>query len=293
MVELPDAETEGLLKDFLAEATAALNAIEDEKDRLRRDLTQGDLQKRLLELVHTAKGASEFLSLPRLEAVAAATAGVLDALHGEHIAPTPGIVMLILGSLDRMRDLLEGVAELGHEPEGDDSLLIGALEAVPGTAKLLLSETELATGMDLPFGTSPDTPPPAGPEENAPAGDGIFLLFRQGSTLQALDLAHIAWLDLLDQPPETDEFGTPRTRVGEMEVALAGLDGVFDRRPQGPWPVVVVEHKGRLVGVLADEIHEIVGDPDVLRAKADRDDGTEDHLHIRIASPDEFFEEPF
>lgn len=288
MADQPDPATEGLLQNFLVEATAALNAVEAEKHRLQRDLSQAELQKRLLELVHTAKGASDFLSLPRLEAVAAATAEVLDALQTEHIAPTPGIVMLILGSLDRMRNLLEGVAELGHEPEGDDSLLIGALEAIPDTVRLLLTDAEPADGMDLPLGTSPDTPPAVGPDDPALAGDGIFLLFRQDRTLQALDVAHVAWLDLLEQQPEPDESGTPRTHIGNADIPLAGTDDFFDRKPEGPWPLVVVELDGRRIGVLADEIHEIIGDPEALREQASRNSGS-DRPPIRIASPEEFF----
>lgn len=298
MVDLPDAAAEGLLKDFLAEATAALNAIEAEKDRLRQDLSQEDLQKRLRELVHTAKGASGVLSLPRLEAVAAATAAVLDALHEEHLAPTPGIVMLVLGSLDRMRDLLEGVAAQGCEPEGDDSLLLGALEAIPGTMRFLLAEdTEdiddsAAETSDLILGLveeEEDEPEFAQDieKELLPVAGGAFLLFRQGHVLRALDLAHVVWLDLLEQAPQRNADGELEVRVQGTDIALAGYDEVHERNPQGPWPFVVVETGGKWVGVFVDEIRQVVDDPDALRKEAGQADGPEG-LRIRVAMPDEF-----
>ncbi len=293
--------SDDLLSEFLAEATAALDAIQAEKTRMTTDVPQDEMQKRLLDLVHTARGASGFLAVPRLEAVAGATAEVLDALHEQNLAPTPGIVMLVLGSLDRMRDLLEGVAERGYEPEGDDSLLLGALSAIPGTFRFVGSGGEEAAtaeedtddGVDaadpLLGATLVDWEAGSGLDDLAMSG-GAFLLFRQDRVLRALDLAHVGWLDLLEESPVRDGNGKCWTVVQGEAIPLVGFDEVRERNPKGPWPLIVIMHRDRQVGVAADEIHEIVNDP---RAIGVHDDDSEaaERLHLRIALPEEFLED--
>lgn len=293
--------SDDLLSEFLAEATAALDAIQAEKTRMTTKVPQDEMQKRLLDLVHTARGASGFLAVPRLEAVAGATAEVLDALHEQNLAPTPGIVMLVLGSLDRMRDLLEGVAESGREPEGDDSLLLGALSAIPGTVRLVGSGGEGTEGAEeesdddfdatdpLLGATLVDWEPDTGLEDLSTSG-GAFLLFRQDRALRALDLAHVGWLDLMEEPPVRDGNGKCWTIVQGEAVPLVGFDEVRERNANGPWPFIVITYRDRQVGVAADEIRDIVNDP---RAIGVHDDDSEaaERLHLRIALPEEFLED--
>ena len=289
-----------LLSEFLAEATAALDAIQAEKARMTTDVPQDEIQKRLLDLVHTARGASGFLSVPRLEAVAGATAEVLDALHAENLAPTPGIVMLVLGSLDRMRDLLDGIAEYGREPEGDDSLLLGALSAIPGTVRFVGGGRGEATEDDtdddidatdpLLGATLVDWDEETGLDDVA-IGGGAFLLFRQDRVLRALDLAHVGWLDLMEKPPVRDGNGKCWTVVQGEAVPVVGFDAVCDRNPNGPWPFIVITRQDRQVGVAADEIRDIVNDPRALGVHGDADEAA-DRLHLRIALPEEFLEDP-
>ncbi|WP_374524455.1 chemotaxis protein CheA [Sphingopyxis sp.] len=118
-----------LLNDFLAEtaeilaeAGGALVAWEaDPADRAQLDA--------IFRSVHTIKGSSGFLSLPRVTALSHAAEDALDQVRRGHRAADAALVTGVLGIVDRLSTLCKALGKEGAEPAGDDSDVIAALAA--------------------------------------------------------------------------------------------------------------------------------------------------------------------
>ncbi|MGV1682595.1 chemotaxis protein CheA [Sphingopyxis sp. NJF-3] len=116
-----------LLNDFLAEtaeilaeAGGALVAWEaDPGDRERLDA--------IFRLVHTIKGSSGFLSLPRVTALAHAAEDALDQVRRGNRPADAALVTGVLGVIDRLTELCGALGAGGGEPAGDDADVIDAL----------------------------------------------------------------------------------------------------------------------------------------------------------------------
>ncbi|SEH11048.1 two-component system, chemotaxis family, sensor kinase CheA [Sphingopyxis sp. YR583] len=116
-----------LLNDFLAEtaeiladAGGAIVAWEaDPADRAQLDA--------IFRSVHTIKGSSGFLALPRVTALAHAAEDALDQVRRGNRVADAALVTGVLGILDRLSDLCAALGQKGDEPAGDDRDVIGAL----------------------------------------------------------------------------------------------------------------------------------------------------------------------
>ncbi|WP_210423164.1 chemotaxis protein CheA [Sphingopyxis microcysteis] len=116
-----------LLNDFLAEtaeilseAGGALVAWEaDPADRAQLDA--------IFRLVHTIKGSSGFLSLPRVTALSHAAEDALDQVRRGKREANSALVTGVLGIIDRLNILCAALGKDGVEPTGDDSDVIAAL----------------------------------------------------------------------------------------------------------------------------------------------------------------------
>ena len=117
-----------LLAEFLAETTESLAILDDALLKLER--TNGDVATLavVFRLVHTIKGTCGFLALPRLEAVAHATEDLLGAMR-DGMPVTPGLITLTLAGVDRIRFIVTGIDQHGHEPAGNDASLCRTLFA--------------------------------------------------------------------------------------------------------------------------------------------------------------------
>jgi two-component system chemotaxis sensor kinase CheA len=119
-----------LLSEFLTECFESMTQLDRELLQLERTPDDPDLIASIFRLVHTIKGTCGFLDLSRLERVAHAAENVLGKLRDRKLAATPAIITLILEALDRIGDILNGLASQQVEPAGDDGALIAALDAV-------------------------------------------------------------------------------------------------------------------------------------------------------------------
>ena len=116
-----------LLNDFLAEtaeilaeAGGAIVAWEaDPADRAQLDA--------IFRFVHTIKGSSGFLALPRVTALSHAAEDALDQVRRGNRAANAALVTGVLGILDRLNELCAALGRDGTEPAGDDRDVIGAL----------------------------------------------------------------------------------------------------------------------------------------------------------------------
>ena len=82
----------------------------------------------IFRLVHTIKGTCGFLGLERLQSIAHAAETLIDTLRNG-APPTAIAVSLLLQAMDRIKQLLARIGELGEEPPGDDADIAGQIGA--------------------------------------------------------------------------------------------------------------------------------------------------------------------
>ena len=121
---------DGLLNEFLMEASESIAVVDAELVKFEQEPNNAEILKNIFRLVHTIKGTSGFLGLPRLELLAQAGEDVLSKFRDGDLEVTPEAVTLILKAIDAIKDLLAGLEEAGSELAGDDSALIAELQAL-------------------------------------------------------------------------------------------------------------------------------------------------------------------
>jgi two-component system, chemotaxis family, sensor kinase CheA len=119
-----------LLNEFLAEMSEGISVLDAELVKFEQDPNDAAILKDIFRLVHTIKGTSCFLGLPRLESVAHAVEDVLGKFRDGELEVTPNAVALILKAIDAIKGLLTALEDGETEPNGDDSALIAELEAL-------------------------------------------------------------------------------------------------------------------------------------------------------------------
>ena len=119
-----------LITDFIAETREGLEALDSELVRFEQSPDDPATLGGIFRLIHTIKGTCGFLGLMRLQTVAHAAENVLGAFRDNILPVTPVAVTAVLDTVDLIRGLTDALAATGTEPEGDDSVLIGRLEAL-------------------------------------------------------------------------------------------------------------------------------------------------------------------
>jgi two-component system chemotaxis sensor kinase CheA len=133
-----------LLNEFLTETNESIDVVDVELVKLEQDPNNKEVLDNIFRLVHTIKGTCGFLGLPRLESVAHSSENVLGKFRDGELQVSEHAVTVILESLDRIKEILAGLEATEEEPEGDDSELIGRLDAIAegGGAPEATSEPE-------------------------------------------------------------------------------------------------------------------------------------------------------
>lgn len=119
-----------LLDEFLSETSEGLQLIDRDLVEVERNSGNREVLARIFRVLHTIKGTSGFLSLPRLGAVAHAAETLLGKFRDGALSVTPDGISLILNAVDRIREILAGIAANGAEPPGEDHELIAKVEAM-------------------------------------------------------------------------------------------------------------------------------------------------------------------
>jgi len=196
-----DTAMDDLISEFLTETNESLEALDLDLVNLEQNPNDKDLLSKIFRLMHTIKGTCGFLGLPRLEKVAHHAENVLGRFRDGDLEVTPEYVTLIFESIDRIKLIVQKLGEEGKEPQGDDTFLIGKLDAVfegkktvaaapePDPVKTeekdfipaaggVLTQAEL-DALEAAFNAAPGPaefsappPPPAAKAETAEAGDG-------------------------------------------------------------------------------------------------------------------------
>lgn len=116
-----------LLKEFLIEATEHIDAASMELLHFEKGHADDALIASLFRHIHTIKGSSGFLSLPRVGRLAHASENLIGALR-DGARAEPVHISLILAAVDRLSALLIDIGSNETEPAGDDSELLRELE---------------------------------------------------------------------------------------------------------------------------------------------------------------------
>ncbi len=120
-----------LLNEFLTETSESLDVVDMELVKFEKDPNNGEILDNIFRLVHTIKGTCGFLGLPRLEALAHAAETLMGKFR-DGVPVTEDAVTLILGSLDRVKEILAELEASETEPEGNDEDLISQLDILSG-----------------------------------------------------------------------------------------------------------------------------------------------------------------
>src|SRR5216684_5839480 len=115
-----------LLREFLTETSESLDTVDNQLVRFEQDPNNAKILDNIFRLVHTIKGTCGFLGLPRLEALAHAGETLMGKFR-DGMPVTAEAVTLILGSIDRIKEILGGLEATETEPEGTDRDLIDPL----------------------------------------------------------------------------------------------------------------------------------------------------------------------
>ena len=116
-----------LLREFLTETSESLDTVDNQLVRFEQDPNNAKILDNIFRLVHTIKGTCGFLGLPRLEALAHAGETLMGKFR-DGMPVTAEAVTLILGSIDRIKEILGGLEATEAEPEGNDQDLIAQLQ---------------------------------------------------------------------------------------------------------------------------------------------------------------------
>ncbi len=124
-----------LLNDFLVETAEHIDAATMELVCLEKDPGDQALIASLFRHVHTIKGTSGFLKLPRVGRLTHSTEALIGALR-DGAPMSAAHVTLVFAAVDRLKDILAEMGRSQEEPAGDDDELVAALEQATRRARL-------------------------------------------------------------------------------------------------------------------------------------------------------------
>lgn len=119
-----------LLTDFLAEAAEMLADASGAIVAWEGDPGDRDRLDAIFRFVHTIKGSSGFLTLPRVTALAHAAEDALDQVRRGARNADVALVSAVLAIIDRLNQLCETLGKSGVEPAGDDQDVISLLSGL-------------------------------------------------------------------------------------------------------------------------------------------------------------------
>jgi two-component system, chemotaxis family, sensor kinase CheA len=155
-----------LLREFVTETYESLDIVDAELVRFEQDPNNARILANIFRLVHTIKGTCGFLGLPRLEALAHAAETLMGKFR-DGLPVTGAAVTVVLSTIDRIKTLLDALERDEHEPAGEDSDLIAALEHMVVTGAAIARAPKGPGPVSGPPGPKASDPP------SRPRGDSL------------------------------------------------------------------------------------------------------------------------
>ncbi len=250
-----------LLGEFLTETDEGLDQLDVELVRFEQDPNNAEMLNTIFRLVHTVKGTCGFLGLARLAKLAHA-AETLMGQYRDGAPVTVDGVSVILKSIDRIKQILEGLERDGAEPQGSDADLIGRLQALAISADPTLAPAHLPNVHEDDRGLPPvqaqldelerawretpgpelELPEPLAPDDAAAGANGresqaraqtvrvsVDTLEHLMTTVSELVLTRNQLLDIVRRTGES-EFKSPLQRLSNVTAELQ--EGIMKARMQ-------------------------------------------------------------
>lgn len=187
-----------IVEEFLAESHEDLERLDLDLAGLERLPGAPDLLESIFRTLHTIKGSSGLLDLPRLQAVTHAGEDLLARLRDGSASMTPAATEVLMEVVDVVRELLAAVAVDGTEGSV-------AVEPVVGAVTRLLTD---------------DLPDRVDPVDLGPLVHVAAELTLYGARM-ATELADHLWRDL---PRVVDELGAQCGKHVDVVVAASGAE---------------------------------------------------------------------
>ena len=122
-----------LLSDFTTEANELIESLDQDLVRLESNPTDLELLNTVFRALHTIKGSAGFLALDPLTEIAHAAEDALNCLRKGEVTLTAGIMTMLLGAVDTIRDQIGEIAA-GQMCSAGNSDLTAGLRAVGAAA---------------------------------------------------------------------------------------------------------------------------------------------------------------
>jgi two-component system chemotaxis sensor kinase CheA len=119
-----------ILDEFLLEAQEIFDQLDLDLVQLEQTPDDKKLLGSIFRAMHTLKGSSGFFGFHRLEKVAHAGESLLSKVREGTLRIDEEKTDALLATLDRLRDIIGGIADQRQELTGDDSALIATLKAL-------------------------------------------------------------------------------------------------------------------------------------------------------------------
>jgi len=158
---IDDDET---IREFLVESHEGLDQLDREFVALEESPGSKERIATIFRAIHTIKGTSGFLALPKLEALAHAGEGLLALVREGTLTMTPDITSALLTLVDRIRAALRSIEATGTEGDATHEDLVERLHALrTGSAPAPRAEAPAALPPPPPPPAPPPPPPAAAP----------------------------------------------------------------------------------------------------------------------------------
>ncbi|MFZ1110701.1 MAG: chemotaxis protein CheW [Rhodomicrobium sp.] len=208
-----------LLSDFLSETADHIDGIGSYLVLFEKNPADADAVTQIFRLVHTLKGTSGFLGLNRLQAIGHAAETLIDTLR-DGAPPTRLAVSLLLEAFDRIKDLLAKIGEAGEEPPGDDSDIVGQIEAylhaAPAAAPAVPAKVEAPIPDEAPK-------PAAAPAEIAKSPEAAPLPgIAAGMPMEVKAVANAAAVK------EAEQASGKEKAPDSIRIAVAAIQRIMD-----------------------------------------------------------------
>ncbi|MBF0553407.1 MAG: chemotaxis protein CheA [Nitrospirae bacterium] len=178
-------EMDEIINDFLIETTEIVDDLSQKFVELENDKDNQELVNGIFRSVHTIKGASGFLGFNQMVQLTHLTESVLKKIKDGDIPLTPGVMDVILESIDMVKVLLEHI----KAKDGIEEDLTGILALLQG-----VYDQAGAPAAAPPPQTIQQAEIPAAPAEDTASSGG------SGPTIEELDALMEAQSDQLLRP---------------------------------------------------------------------------------------------
>lgn len=131
-----------IVREFLLETHENLAQLDLDLVTLEKEPGERETLSRVFRTLHTIKGTSGFLGLPKLQAIAHAGENLLSRIRAGEVTLNPEIATGLLGVVDAIRKILASIETSEQEGDGDYSALVQELERL--THPSLIAKTSLA-----------------------------------------------------------------------------------------------------------------------------------------------------